>query len=250
MVGAGTGLIVDNINIIEGIFSVLVILWVTFMFLKHKKDYKLNLALLKEKNVKIDIFKVLVYQFLFSIGTFCLLTAIIYITKPAWMYKVLNSSPSTGNMYTDFILIVIFAPILEELIFRGVLFSRFNKKWGFAVAALVSSILFGLLHIEMAMVGAIAFGFCQCILFEKYDNIAIPIMVHFINNFLCIVFDGIFSLFSSSPEAEITTQTVISSSDIIMQLSIGILFLIPSTILTIKFIKHNWPKKERVSLEL
>ena len=125
---------------------------------------------------------------------------------------------------TDFILGVILAPILEELIFRGVLFSRFNKKWGFGVAAIISSILFGMLHIEMAIVGAITFGLCQCILFKKYDNIAIPITVHFINNLFCIVMIGIFSLFTGSVEEEIITELVISSSDIITNLVIGIVF--------------------------
>ena len=35
----------------------------------------------------------------------------------------------------------------EEIIFRGVLFRWIDEKWGFAVALIVSSLLFGLMHI-------------------------------------------------------------------------------------------------------
>lgn len=250
VIGEESGFIIKNKDLRSGLSDTLIIFWIIFMVFKHKGNYKLNFSILKEKSVMIDMIKVLVYHLVFAIGAGQLFTAIIYIIKPTWMNEVLNNTPLTGSMYTDFILGVILAPILEELIFRGVLFSRFNKKWSFGAAAIISSILFGMLHIEMAIVGAVTFGLCQCILFKKYDNIAVPITVHFINNFFCILMTGIFRFIDGSVEEDKVTELVISSGDITTNLVIGIVFLVPSTILIVKFIKNNWPKKEELPLEM
>jgi len=49
--------------------------------------------------------------------------------------------------YISFITIVIFAPILEEIIFRGVIFRWLRESYGFVFSALVSGILFGFIHV-------------------------------------------------------------------------------------------------------
>jgi membrane protease YdiL (CAAX protease family) len=41
------------------------------------------------------------------------------------------------------------APIVEEILFRGILFRGFRSRWGFPSAAIVSAILFGLVHYDV-----------------------------------------------------------------------------------------------------
>lgn len=49
------------------------------------------------------------------------------------------------------IMVVIFAPIFEELVFRGGIFRVLRSKGGFWVAALISSFMFGFMHVLNAL---------------------------------------------------------------------------------------------------
>src|SRR5699024_2382323 len=49
-----------------------------------------------------------------------------------------------------FILVpAIVGPILEELVFRKILFGTFYKKWNFLVAAILSSLIFAVVHMNL-----------------------------------------------------------------------------------------------------
>ena len=99
VIGEESGFIIKNKSLQSGLSDTLIIFWIIFMFFKHKGSYKLSFSILKEKSVKIDMIKVLVYHLIFAIGAGQLFTAIIYIIKPTWMNEVLNNTPLTGNMY-------------------------------------------------------------------------------------------------------------------------------------------------------
>lgn len=67
------------------------------------------------------------------------------------------------------ILTVIIAPVLEEFIFRHVIYGRISKKTGKIAAAIMSSLLFSLLHYNLAgVVAFFAVGIYNCYLYEKY----------------------------------------------------------------------------------
>jgi len=92
---------------------------------------------------------------------------------------------------------VILAPILEELLFRGLVFRslRDRNKW---LAIFASSFLFGFLHIYSALFagdltqliyllsyGGMGFAFSYA--YEKKKTICVPILMHMINNLVAIV---------------------------------------------------------------
>lgn len=64
---------------------------------------------------------------------------------------------------------VIFAPIVEEFVFRYLIFQKIlKKKSGIYIAAIVSSLLFGLVHYNLKAFIPIAFiGLMNCYLIEK-----------------------------------------------------------------------------------
>nr|WP_286184224.1 CPBP family intramembrane glutamic endopeptidase [Clostridium sp. CCUG 7971] len=76
------------------------------------------------------------------------------------------------------------APILEEIIYRKVIFIRLSKKTNKGIGLILSSIIFGLSHAKESMFFAILFGIVLCILYLKYENILVPIFLHFINNLM------------------------------------------------------------------
>jgi len=91
-----------------------------------------------------------------------------------------------------FVLLVVVAPISEELIFRGVLFAGWRSK-GFVVAAIVSSTFFGLAHWQPNVVLATAvLGWILAYLYEKTGSLWAPIGLHAAKNALAfaLVYGG------------------------------------------------------------
>ncbi len=72
----------------------------------------------------------------------------IGMNDPTWISGVDIDSVSltpSAFLYT-LITSVVFAPIIEELVFRGVLFNRLKIRIGIVPAMLISSILFAIGH--------------------------------------------------------------------------------------------------------
>lgn len=97
----------------------------------------------------------------------------------------LTAHNSTIINFINIILLVILAPITEEMIFRGFLLGRLQAKYSVGIAILMSSILFALLHGDM--LGAFIFSIFLCLIRIKYDSIIAPILVHMSNNAIVVV---------------------------------------------------------------
>ncbi len=73
----------------------------------------------------------------------------------------------------------IFAPILEELIFRKIIFGSLYKKMNFFWAAIISSFIFGVIHMDLThLLVYTAMGLVFAYLYVKTKTIIIPIIVH------------------------------------------------------------------------
>jgi membrane protease YdiL (CAAX protease family) len=92
------------------------------------------------------------------------------------------------------IVISIIGPILEEIIFRKIIFGTLYQKYNFWIAAIISSVIFALVHMEpkhtllYAAVGII-FAF----LYIKTKRILVPIIAHVSMNTFVIVMQTIFA---------------------------------------------------------
>lgn len=94
--------------------------------------------------------------------------------------------------------VALIAPIWEEMIFRGVLLFVLMKKLRFWPAAIISSVLFGVMHTDI--IGATIFGIALCYLTWKTQSLWPAIIIHIINNFLAtVLFYTVPSLFDSEP---------------------------------------------------
>ena len=79
-----------------------------------------------------------------------------------------------------FILIpAIIAPILEEIIFRKIIFGSLYKRMNFFFAGLLSALIFGFIHGEPQHILIYAsMGFVFAFLYVKTKRILVPILVH------------------------------------------------------------------------
>ena len=95
-----------------------------------------------------------------------------------------------------FIMTLTIVPIYEELIFRGLIYDDTKKLFNVKIAALVSSILFGLMHFNggysqviKTAIGGLLSAYC----YEKTKSLYACILLHSLNNFMtgvmCILLD-------------------------------------------------------------
>jgi membrane protease YdiL (CAAX protease family) len=97
-----------------------------------------------------------------------------------------SADVSTGGKVLAVVLAVAIAPIAEELFFRGVLFRSIRDRRGFAVGAVVSALLFGLVHYvpspwkdALLLQSIMVFtGFALAWIYERRGSIAANMAAH------------------------------------------------------------------------
>src|SRR5699024_963270 len=82
----------------------------------------------------------------------------------------------------------IIAPILEEIIFRKIIYGRLYKRTNFFIAAIITAYIFGIIHGEPEHILVYA---SMCLVFAflyiKTDSILTPIIVHMGLNFFFVI---------------------------------------------------------------
>ena len=97
---------------------------------------------------------------------------------------------------TPLVIIVtsIIGPILEEIIFRKILFGVIYTKTNFIIAALISSLLFALLHGEpQHLLLYASMGFTFAFLYVKTKRIIVPIFAHVAMNTMVVIVQTVFA---------------------------------------------------------
>lgn len=130
---------------------------------------------------------------------------------------------------------IILAPIVEELIFRGVILNRLKIKFNITSAIFISSIIFSVLHFDLNIIGRLIFGALSAILFFQTGNIINCIILHALNNISVLIFPVLsyYTNFSITTNGEFTKGIV---AIIILSCFMS------SLILSIIYIKNNLPK--------
>lgn len=87
----------------------------------------------------------------------------------------------------------IIGPILEEIVFRKIIFGSLHKKMNFFFAALISSVIFALAHMEPEHVILYsAMGFTFAFLYVKTKRIIVPIIAHVTMNTFVVLLQSVF----------------------------------------------------------
>lgn len=75
------------------------------------------------------------------------------------------------------------APLVEEIFFRGFVFGGLRGRYGFQKAALISSILFAAVHLQLtALIPIAILGYIFAFLYEHSGSIWPGILMHFLTN--------------------------------------------------------------------
>jgi uncharacterized protein len=86
-------------------------------------------------------------------------------------------------------LLIVVAPLAEEIFFRGFLYQAFRNSFGVLPGALLSAVIFGAIHFEFFKLVQLAIlGVILALLFEKTQSLWSPIMLHALNNSLAFAY--------------------------------------------------------------
>ncbi len=162
-----------------------------YYFLKNKTYLKEEFIKYK-KQAKTFFIKIVKWQFIIYFGNMIISLIVLEIFGLIESEnQMLVAELVKDNIFISFFSIVVFAPLVEELVFRASIFGMFSRK----KAMILSSILFGLMHVAISVFSgnymdltfffSYAFiGFCLSMCYVESETIASPIILHGINNFI------------------------------------------------------------------
>lgn len=186
-----------NLSLIELfiVFSLIQFLIFTgYIFLILKGKYKLDFKVFFEK--KYSFSEIVKYGLISSIVLFVVTMAASIIMvlmfpttgEPQDIVNIFAYAGTGWEMFLVFIAAAVLAPISEELYFRGFLYKAFRNKFSQGVGVALTSTIFGLLHFDLyRFVPFFIAGVILNHIYEKYENILIPIIAHSLWNGIMVI---------------------------------------------------------------
>lgn len=99
----------------------------------------------------------------------------------------LQNTPCQENLALIFAACILY-PILEECLFRGLIYPCLKKYSTPLKAALICGLLFGALHMALTqMIGLSVLGIYLCFIYEKTQRLWVPIVLHMLVNTATII---------------------------------------------------------------
>ena len=124
-----------------------------------------------------------------------LLLILIYILLPGIFAQyeelIQTLDIDAGNPVLMIFCVVIFGPLVEEILFRGMIFGRLRRAFSFWPSALISAVLFGVFHMNFVQgIYAGVFGLSLAYIFEKTETLWGCYMLHAFFNLSSYIISG------------------------------------------------------------
>lgn len=205
LVGIETKFMADNINNILTFILIPVVVYVVYRYLLRylrSKDYIKDIYVTPKK---MSIVMKLVI--IFVIGGFSKgLSSVFESNTKSANQKLIEAKEQNIDIFTKISSTAINAPVIEEIVFRGVLFIIFiaasgalykninqqQRKLGLMSFWIVSSVLFGYVHVAKAgdiehIMPYLVSGICYSLIFIWTKDVVITIGVHALGNFFSVM---------------------------------------------------------------
>ena len=146
------------------------------LLINDYKKYK------KNKYIKIN------YVYLIILG---IILSLVYNVFAYYFNFLLKTSlfDNNNNLIITLISTGLIGPIIEELMFRGIIYNELKNKYKNMKAILITTIFFAVIHFNIIQIlYALAIGFILIFVYEKYKNIKAPIILHMVSNITTTLF--------------------------------------------------------------
>jgi len=85
------------------------------------------------------------------------------------------------------VMVVLLGPIMEEFLFRHIMFGNLSSKLGFFFSFILTGGLFALIHQDNKFLIYVAMSFVFSLVFVKTRRILAPIAIHVFNNGIAVL---------------------------------------------------------------
>ncbi len=93
-----------------------------------------------------------------------------------------------GELALVIVVVVLLAPVFEEIFFRGLFYSALRRKMGPRAAVAVNGVIFGALHFQpLYMMSLVLVGMVLAYLYEKTDSLYAPMAAHALYNLVVVL---------------------------------------------------------------
>ncbi|MEL6937205.1 MAG: type II CAAX endopeptidase family protein, partial [Cyanobacteria bacterium J06607_17] len=175
---------------------------------------------------------------IFSFSSFLLLFYPVSLFAPGFVEErlteqLLSVETAAPDLYRYLMLfvVIVFAPIAEEFVFRGVLLQRWAVRWNLPAGVVMSSVLFGILHVNNPL-GLTMFGVIMALLYIRTRSLWAPIIAHALNNIVSV-----------TPELLSSTPQTFDIGDFQQTWWVGLVGLCLAAPTLGHFIYRSWPQK-------
>lgn len=177
----------DYSTLVEGIAALVTIPIMAVMFHKDRVKERMQGVI---PNRKAPIWKyaaVVVMALAMSLG----LNNLIIIGNLSTVdetYTATMNALYSAPLILQMICLVVLVPICEEYVFRGLFFQRMRARTTYRYAAIYSSLVFGMLHMNLVqMIYGFILGLMLTYVYEKYGSLKAPVIAHMAMNLLSIL---------------------------------------------------------------
>lgn len=228
---------------ITDISTKLILAWYFFKELqKSNIDYKNILGGLKQINFKLPII-LTIFEYFFNGGINSLTLYGLSFVIPQYVEHRINYQYATTIVgYIAFtISTIIYAPIIEEFFFRGIIFQKLALTKGIVKAMVISAIAFALVHFRYDLIPLFICGILYVILYLKTKQLAVPILAHFFYNAI-VVGRRIYVYFFSSVDPSLHITIADYQQQFLEHWQWNILYISLSAPYLCYFIYKNFPR--------
>lgn len=103
-------------------------------------------------------------------------------------YSAIQETYSMSGIGVQLLVLGILSPIVEELLFRGLVYKRLKIYYEASIAAYISAIIFAIAHFNLVQgLYAFAMGIIFAFVHEKYKSVFAPMIAHLSANIVSII---------------------------------------------------------------
>ncbi len=225
-----------------GLFGLMVYAGVVVLLLVRGYIAGVNWGLLFGSAPKVawaPLLAVVVPLALISVGAaYIVFTPLSYV-NPELVERILKGSeiyePKTLSEFAaTFAVLVIAAPVTEELFVRGFLLHRWARRWGTSTAVVATSMFFAIGHSEW--VGHFLTGAVLSLLYLRSRSLWLPIIAHSLNNMLAALPIG-WALYTHDK-----TDSSMTLAELRDSLGLAVVAFVAGVVLLLMYKDLYWPK--------
>lgn len=177
--------------ILKLVMDLMIMIMLVFTFKPTIRGIKVLLRDVINKADKKEIIYVVIFKLLVALGGGKMLIDFLHLIDEnfinSFMADMIIKVDGPIQYAISVVILCLLCPIIEELIFRNIIFKRISKKFNAYIGVIISSIVFATINIGNGIAGAFLFGIANCIIYTKYKNIFMPVLVNFSYNLLLVI---------------------------------------------------------------